>query len=511
MSNTPVTTAVSASGPGVDLADLKRKSVRGGLATLLGQGISTGVQLVSTVVLARLLSPEDFGVISMVGTVTAFAGLFRDLGLSSAAIQKRDLSCALQSSLFWINVTIGAVLTGLLAAASPLVARFYARPELTMVTVALSFNFLISSLGTQHGVLLTRRMEFGRKALAEVGGAILGLTVSIGLALRGYRYWALVWGGLSGSVASVLLLLAVSPFRPSWPRKDAGVMALLGFGANVTAFDIVNYFHRNLDRLLIGRVWGAEAVGLYSRAYALLMFPIQAIRNPLNAVAFPAMTKLQNDPEAFRAYYRRATSTVAYLSMPLCTFLLLSAKPVIYVLLGERWLGVVPIFAILAAVAFIQPAASLRGLVLLALGCGRRYLHWGVFNAVFVTAGFVLGLRWGPVGVAAGYGIATYAILQPSLYLFFRGTPVTSSDFWRAIARPAIGSVLSAPVLLLLPAASGGPTQSILYLLCGALLYAAAYVVVTCCTASGRAELRYFVGAIKAGFAVGRPCGISRG
>jgi PST family polysaccharide transporter len=425
----------------VNLAVLKRDSVRGGVVTLVSQGISTGVHLVSTVVLARLLSPEDFGVMSMVAAITAFASLFRDLGLSTAAVQKGELTRDLQSNLFWINVALGTGLTGLLAAASPLVAWFYGRPELAWVTVALSFNFVISSLGTQHGVLLTRRMQFGRKAAAGIGGSIVGLVVSILLARLGYRYWALVWGGLSSAVVSVLLLFAVSPFRPGWPRRGTGVLGLVRFGANVTAFNIVNYFHRNLDNLLIGKVWGAEALGLYSRAYALLMFPIQAIRNPLNAVAFPALGRLQNDHKQYRIYYCRLTQLTAFLSMPLSALLFSGAAPLIELLLGPKWLDVVPIFRLLAAVAFIQPVQTLWGVVLLSLGMAQRYFYLGVLNSVLTVLGFVAGLAWGPIGVAAGYAMVTYITAYPILTLAFRDTPLRISDILENATRPAIAAL----------------------------------------------------------------------
>ena len=438
----------TATTKGVHLADLKRKSVRGAMVTLLSQGISTLVHLVSTVVLARLLSPEDFGVMSMVAAITAFAGLFQDLGLSTAAVQKGQLSHALQSNLFWVNVTMGAILTGTLAAAAPLVARFYQRPELTWVTVALSFNFLIRSLGTQHGVLLTRRMQFGRKAATGIAGSLVGLAVSIYLALKGYRFWALVWGGLTSGVTSVLLLHVVSPFRPTWPSRGTGVLSLVRFGADVTAFNIINYFHRNLDNLLIGKVWGAEALGLYTRAYALLMFPVQAIRNPLNAVAFPALCKLQGQPRAFRLYYRKLAEIVVFLSMPLSGFFICAGAQIVNILLGSQWAGVVPILNLLAAVSFIQSVFMLWGVVTLGLGLSKRYLYLGVLYALVTVIGFVIGVKWGARGVAASYVATTYIMVWPTLHLAFRGTPITFRDFLGCITHPAVASLAATALTL---------------------------------------------------------------
>jgi len=424
---------------GVDMAELKRKSVRGGAVTMVSQAISIGIQLASTVVLARLLSPADYGIIAMVTAITSFAGLFRDLGLSSAAIQKDKLTRAQQSNLFWLNVAMGTVLTLIVAAGAPLVVWFYAKPELYWVTVVLSANFLIGSFGSQHGAMLVRNMQFTRRAVATISGSLVTLAVAVTFAFLDYSYWALVWSTLAGATATTILLFIFSPFRPGLMSRGTGVRDMLKFGANITGFELVNYFHRNLDNILIGKFWGTDALGLYSRAYALLMFPISAIRGPINAVAFPAMSKLQNEPAAFRAYYRRITALLALLSMPLTTFLFVASGPVIELALGSPWLGAAPIFSILALTSFIQPVTSLRGLVLLSTQQGRRYFHWGIFNAVCVSIGFLCGIPWGAVGVATAYAIVNYAILYPSLILAFRNTSLTPRDFFIPIVLPAGG------------------------------------------------------------------------
>jgi len=437
-----------ATSPRIDITDLKHRSVRGGAVTLVTQAISIAIQLTSTVVLARLLSPDDYGTMAMVVAVTGFAGLFRDLGLSSAAVQAQELSHPLQSNLFWLNVTMGALLTGLVAAGSPLVAWFYGKPILTLVTLALSINFLISSLSTQHGARLVRNMQFARQACASIVGAVVTLLVSVTFALHGYSYWSLVWGYLSGTLTTTLLLFALSPFLPCLPSKETGIRQILKFGANVTAFDFVNYFHRNLDNILIGRHWGPGPLGLYSRAYQLLMFPINAIRGPINTVAFPALSKLQNHPTSYRAYYHKVIALLAFASMPLTAFLFCASGDIIRLTLGHEWAGVSPIFSALAAVGFIQPPLSLIGTVLLSSGKTTRYLQFGIYNAVIVSIAFVIGVNWGPVGVAISYAIAHYLSAYPFLVWSFSGTHVKPLDFCAAIIKPACASLLATVVIL---------------------------------------------------------------
>jgi PST family polysaccharide transporter len=486
----PATITSVTAGQATDLADLKHKSVRGGMVTFASQGAGVIIGLVSTVVLARLLSPADYGIMAMVVAVTAFAGLFRDLGLSSAAIQKHTLTNAQQSNLFWMNVALGTTLTVGLAAASPLVVWFYHKPEVLWVTVALSASFLIGSLATQSGALLVREMRFGQQAVAGISGALVSLSVSVTLALQGFRYWSLVWGPLAGGLTSTSLLFILSPFRPGLPSRGTGLKEMLKFGAHITAFDFVNYFSRNLDSILIGRYWGAGPLGLYSRAYALLMFPINNLRGPINAVAFPAMSRLQNQPEAFRAYYLRVTSLLALVSMPLTAFLFVASRPVIELLLGRQWLGVAPIFSCLAFAAFVQPASGLAGSLLLSLGQGRRYLQCGVFNTVILCASFIIGLPWGPFGVALAYAIANYIVLYPWLNWAFRNSPVSFRDFAGACAFPATVSLIAAALVSMLkPYVMEFPLISQLGVF--SLTFLIVIAAAACLTASGRRHMTF--------------------
>ncbi|MGJ8667780.1 MAG: lipopolysaccharide biosynthesis protein [Patiriisocius sp.] len=474
----------------VDMADLKKKSIRGGMLTMASQSASIGIQLISTVVLARILSPEDYGVMAMVMAVTAFAGLFRDLGLSSAAIQKKDLTKAQQSNLFWLNVAMGLILTIIVASLSPLVVWFYGKPDLLWVTVTLSASFLIGSLGTQHGARLVRNMQFGRKAVATIIGALVTLVTSVLLALYEFSYWSLVWGNLAGALATTVLLFIMSPFRPGWYTRGAGIKSMLGFGANVTAFDLVNYFHRNLDKVLIGKFLGSEMLGLYSRAYQLLMLPITAIRNPINAVAFPAMSRLKEQPEDYKKYYRKITHLMALGSMPLTAFLFISAAPLIELTLGKEWSGVTPIFSLLAITGFIQPVAGLRGNVLLSCGHGQRYLLWGIFNAVCVCVGFLIGIRWGVIGIATSYAIVNYITLYPSLLFAFKNTPLSPRDFFGPILVPVFASIVAALVSQFLSTRGGvHELKPFAQLSLIGFVFATLYLITSAIFASGRASI----------------------
>jgi PST family polysaccharide transporter len=222
---------------------------------------------------------------------------------------------------------------------------------------------------------------------------------------------------------------------------------MVGYGLDITGFDVVNYFSRNMDNVLIGRFWGAGALGLYSRAYNLFMLPIKQIRNPLTFVAIPALCHLQNEPVRYARYYYKFASFIAFVTMPLAGFLFVCSDSVIRLLLGEKWIGASPIFKILAVAAFIQAVETTRGLTLVSLGQSKKYLKMGIFTSIFFVSSFVIGVIWGARGVAMAYTIGEYLIVIPSLWYSFRKTPISVVGFLRVLSRPAINSIIVTVVM----------------------------------------------------------------
>ena len=457
-----------------DPKNLKERSVRSGAITLTDQLFTAGISMASVVVLARLLTPEDYGIVAMVTAITGFVNLFRELGLSGATIQTRNITHDQVSSLFWINVGLGAVITLIIAASGPILSWFYHKPQLTLVAAGISLTSVLSSLGTQHGALLNRQMRFGAMAVIRISSVLAGFLVALVVALAGGTYWSLVSSSVVTALWNTCGLWIASGFRPGRPKKGTGVRPLMRFGANLAGFDIVNYFHRNMDNILIGRVWGAEQLGLYHKAYSLLMLPISSLRYPLNRVAFPALSQLQNEPGPFRSYFVKYCALLSFITMPIVVFLFVCSEHVIRLLLGPRWVGASELFSILALVSFIQPTAGLRGTVLLALGKGGRFFRWGLYIAIVTVASFFCGLPWGAKGVAIAYCISTYLILHPSLVYSFRDTPIRPVDFYRSLTRPMFASIIMGVVLTLAEGRLRGLSDALilaLLFLLGGLIY----------------------------------------
>jgi PST family polysaccharide transporter len=445
------------------------------MTTVTAQGVQLVLYIAGTTVLARLLTPNDYGLIGMVTVVVNFAAMFKDAGLSMATVQRERISREQISTLFWLNVLISAFLGLCGLAGSPLVAWFYGKPELTAVTAVLSLSFIVSGLTIQHQALLQRHMQFGTLASIQIASQIVTLIVTIVLACLGWRYWALVGGTIAQALAGTLLTLYFCPWIPSRMQRGTDVRGMLAFGGHLTGFNFANYFSRNADNVLIGKFIGADALGLYARAYQLFMMPITQIRIPLNQVAMPVLSALQNQPERYVKYYQRLVSIMATLTTPLTLYCMIEAAFLIRVLLGQQWLGVVPVFRILSIVALIQPVAGTRGLVLISYGFSDRYFYWGLFGSILCVASFVAGLPFGIRGVAVGYAIYTYVTFIPSLFYCFHKTAVTVSLFMRSFAAslPAGMAAVACVILMKYAGAGDSVVSHILYGGAFAIIYGA--------------------------------------
>lgn len=417
--------------------DLRGKSIKGGISTSGSQMISFGVNLVSTFVLARILLPSDFGLIGMVTAFTGFASIIKDLGLSMAVIQKESITHQQVSNLFWINIGVCIIIAIIFICLSPLIVAIYHHDlRLYPIILAYSFSIAIGGISIQHAALLNRRMMFLQLAKVDVLSAVLSVICGIIAALLGWGYWAIVVLNLSTSVFYNIIIWIICNWRPSLPKMNQSVKEFVHFGAGISGFNIINYFSRNTDNVIIGQRLGAAEVGFYSKAFQLLMLPLNQLRNPLVTVAVPAMSSLKNDAERYINYYKKYIFILAFFSMPIVAFLALFSKQLIIIVLGGQWLPSSPLFRGLALSGFIQPVASSIGLVMISSGFAKRYFFWGCINASVTIAGFFVGIHWGAMGVVYSLVITTYGLLIPSLYFSFRDTPLRPKTFFKEISLP---------------------------------------------------------------------------
>jgi O-antigen/teichoic acid export membrane protein len=423
--------------------ELRHTVVKGSLALVFSQGISFGLSMISTLVLARLLTPTDFGLIGMVTVVINFIALFKDAGLSTATIQNSKIDSRQISTLFWINAGISLSLALIILLSSPLIAIFYKKPELTAVTAILSIEFLVQGTIIQHRALLQRHLKFTALAIIDIISQLSMIAVAIVMAALGFRYWALVGGTLASTFTLILLTVYSCPWSPSKMHKGTGVRNMLKFGGRLTLSNFVHYLSRNTDNLLIGRIIGAESLGLYSKSFSLLMTPLNQIRTPLTTLSLPVLSSLKNHTERYRSYFRQLLDISISLALPISIYCFLEGDFLIRILLGPKWMSAVPVFKILSVAGVFVALSAAPGLVMLSHGYAKRHLHLTIITATIVAVSFIIGVRFGINGVAFGYTIANFLIMIPLISFAFKGTPITIRLVLDAMIGPLFASIIA--------------------------------------------------------------------
>jgi O-antigen/teichoic acid export membrane protein len=481
--NTQIETAVRSQRDGSEglfgkptTVDLSKRTVRGGSVAMLAQVLSFVLQTGSTIALARLLSPEDFGLQGMVVAITGFLMMFRDAGLSVASVQREVLTHEQTSTLFWINVAIGAILAMATAAMAPFMAAFYKEPRLIAVTVVSSTAFLFNSLAVQHRALLNRGMRFVTMAKIDILSLAMSATVGVSMAALGYRYWALVGMAVSNPLVSAVAVWIAIPWLPSRPARAAGVRSMLRMGGAVTLNSLVTYIAYNTEKVLLGRFWGAEALGLYGRAFQLANLPVQQLNSSISTVALPALSRIQGDAERLRRSFLKAYSALVSLTIPVVFSCAVFAEEIVRTLLGAKWIEAAAVLRLLAPTILALALVNPFGWFLQATGRVVRNLNIALMIPPAVILGVVLGLRHGPAGVALGYSTAMVCLVVPIVAWAKHGTGMTNTDYWNSIKCPMTSGAIAGLAAWLFKSVYAGTLTPIFMLALGSALLLAVYV-----------------------------------
>jgi polysaccharide transporter, PST family len=427
---------------------MRARAASGAALTGAAQIYRTGVYFLSSVLLARLLTPADFGLIAMVASCVGIFGVLQDLGLNQAIIQRSVISRAQLSALFWLSVGSSLVLAVALALSAPGIAWFFKESRLTNLTIAFAFIVALGGSQSQQLVLMNREFRFKALALIDVltatAGAISGLTA----AWLTSSYWSLFISTLASTVISVACAWLMGSFRPCRPSFEGDFREILHFGSGVSGFHFINYFARNADNMLIGRFYGSAQLGLYDRAYRLLLFPLSQILAPLGRVLLPVLARLQHEPDRYRKAYIEAISLLMMATQPGLVFSIIFAEDVFSILFGPQWAAAVPIFQVLGVAGLGQVMTSTLGWLFLSQGRGGDFFKIGLFGALTTIASFVIGLPWGPLGVAVAYTANYYVLLVPATFWWAgRRGPVSAYDLVTVALPHGIATGVSALVM----------------------------------------------------------------
>jgi PST family polysaccharide transporter len=403
-------------------AGLGRASIRGGMTLVAGRGVNVLVQLASTILLARVLSPYDFGLVAMVTALVLFAPILVDLGTTDASTQKSHITHGEISALFWLNVTIGAALTILFAAGSGLIGALLGAPELAGIAAMLSLTFVMTAVSIQHYALMRRAMEFRRIALIDLSSNAISSIVSVIMAFSGWGYWALVAKPIVQLALTAFGAWMSCPWLPGRPRLSSGVRELVGFGLGVTGFTLTDTLSRSADRVAIGYFSGAGPLGFFQNAFLLYSNVLSIVTEPAHNIAVASLSKLRDDVAELRRSWSAALSSMTFFCAPAFAVLAVTGQDLVILLLGQKWAPAGPLLCVFAVRGIANSVERTMGWLHVVAGRSDRWLRWGLFSAACQLVALAAGLPFGAMGVAIAYTVAMFGLFVPALV--YAGSPV---------------------------------------------------------------------------------------
>lgn len=423
--------------------NLKQQTISAVGWTSSGRAAKQLLQFIVSIILTRLLTPEDFGLIGMTVVFMGFAGLFDELGLGAALVQRKEVEERHLSSTFWINALAGLVLMMLLIMLAPAISRFFNEPRLIPLTMLLSINLFIGSLNVVQQAILTRKLDFRRLVTVETSTAIFASIFGVTLAYLGYGVYALVWQTILASVLNVVFMWFASAWKPRFIFDIPAVKELWGFSSNLLGFTILSYWIRTGDNLLIGKFAGPVNLGIYTRAYSLMLMPITQVTANLSRVMLPALSRIQDDKARVKSIYLRSTGVIALITFPMMLGLFVSADVFVLTLFGAKWVAVTPVIRVLCFVGLVQSIGTTVGWIYHSQGRTDLMFKWGIGVGVVTIISFAVGIFWGAIGVAIAYAIRSYLLLY-----FSYSIPGKLIDMTFGEVVSAVNGVLACSVLM---------------------------------------------------------------
>jgi len=428
---------------------LKKTVTRGLRWSSISQVGRQIVQLLTTVILAHLLLPSDFGLVGMSMVIIGFVTLFKDLGTSAVVVQRQEMSDSLLSSIYWANVAFGLISTIAVLALSPLAGWLFNEPRIVPLVRVLSLTFFISGFSLIYQSLLQKDMSFDVLTKVELLSLIVGAFVGISLAFLGAGVWSLVYQSLAIVTTTSISLWLSCRWRPQRLLRLDELRSITHYSLNLTGYNIFNYMARNADSLLIGRFLGAQNLGYYTLAYRIMLYPIQNISSVVMKVMFPAFSQIQDDNARFRDAYLKVIGTLSIVTFSIMAGLAVLSEPIVDIVFGEKWQPIVVLIIIFAPVGMVQSIGTTVGMIYQAKGRTDIMFRWGMFVGILMISGFVVGLYWGIVGVALVYAIVTLIVAYHNFLIPFRLINLPIKSFVAILLKPLFSSLLIATVLFI--------------------------------------------------------------
>jgi len=431
---------------------LKNKTVLGLKWNFVNQFGVQFFNLLFSILLARVLSPTEYGLIAMVTVFTGFSAVLLDFGFGNALIYKDNPSKTDWSTVFWFNIFLGIFLFLLLYLASPVIAAYYDISILETITALLACNFLLANFSIVYRAMLARELNFKGISIADISSIVLSGVVGIVMALLDYGVWSLVFQRLSASFFRLFAFLLITKWLPSIVFSIASFKEVFSYSIYLLLEKMLNYWSRNADNMLIGKYIGEKDLGVYNRAYSFLMFPITAIVRVVTGVLFPTMSKMKDDVEGVQDVFIRVSRMVVFLIIPLMSIFFLCSKEITLIVFGEKWIEMVPLLELFAFLGVYQSIIGLNGPIYLSKGETRLNFKVGLFTETINILAIIIGINWGLKGIIAAFYIALMINFFPHNYFILSRVKLSVIQYYKRLMVFFLMAVIPlTTVLILLP------------------------------------------------------------
>ncbi len=399
-------------------------------------------QIITSIILARLLAPEDFGLLGMALVFISLVAVFNNFGIGSVIVQKQDLDDGNMSSIFWFSLLIGFLALLIIMAAAPFIAIFFSQSALVPIISVMSLNFIFISLSTVQNSILLKNLKLKKLTFLEVFSTVFSGVLGVSLAFLGYGVWSLVWQSIALNLVYAILLWITNDWTPKLHFDWKDIKSIINFTGNLSGFNLLNYFSRNADKLLIGKFLGATALGYYTVAYTLMLYPLTNISSVLSKVMFPALSQIQHDYSKFRSFYLKSTKYIAFITFPMMLGLFAIADEFVLIVYGEKWAPVIFLIKVLSIIGLVQSIATMVGNIYLSKGRTDWMFRWSILASTIAVGAIFIGLRWGIDGVAVSYAIASILLTYPNFAVPFKLIDLRFTDFVLSLKKETATSMI---------------------------------------------------------------------
>ena len=455
---------------------LHAKMARGFLWKLASQIIDQGGRTVMVVILARILTPSEYGLAGMAFVFAGIALIFTDLSLGSALVQRVAITERDRSTVFWTTTAGGIAVAAASFAAAPAIGSFFSEPEVTSLFRVLALTFVLTALSATQAALLTRDLAFRGLELREMAGGLARIITAVTMAVMGFGVWSIIGGSVAASGVSLVMLWTASSWRPSFTFSMASLRDLGSYGVKAFASRLFTYATENADNLLVGRYLGSAALGIYSLAYNAMLSPLARIVGPVAQVLFPALSRIQTDTNRVISTWLRTTAATAAIMFPAAIGMIIVAPDLVRVVFGSKWHEAVPVLQLLCVGGLAGALQALNLSILQSQNRPGTFLRFNILYAIASIAGFAVGLHWGVVGVATSVAIVRAGLLPLNAWLSCRVVGVTLRTYFATFRRIAEATFLMAATVVALRIALHGSGSApavrlVLQIAVGAVIY----------------------------------------